>query len=594
MKLDVEKQKWILLVISFLCGYFFIEQLCDIGMLQKSESMFIITVIGCLVVSGCYLYWRTYQWNLWVLLFSFVVTCVGIIGFLLRTSGGDGVFEYYTWNIFACGVTGFSAVSYLVTRIYEKLFTQKEETVDYGLFKKYYWSYFVILFVAWIPGFLAYYPGIFAYDVHIQITMVKNAEYTTHHPLIHTLMLKFFYLLGEKLGSYTTGVAIYTIVQMVICALVLAYVLWYLYTKRVKRILRIAILLFFAIWPINSLLAISATKDTLFSVFVLLFAVLVLRFLEEEKFRQSIPKCCMLAASGILVFLFRNNAKYALAVWAVVFIGFLFINKLEKYGMRMGIAVVIAIFAIGQLSNMVMIKAVDAKPGSINEMMSMPISQIARCYAFCSSEMTPEMVAEIDALGISTGDYVLSTVDIAKGRIQIEGQEKHFLNVWWKLFKQFSGVSIDASLYINQGNIFLDDVSHAYVYGTNPEERKGYLITSVAKGYGVEHYSLFPWLENIFEDLFTLNTCQEIPFLATLFAPAFYFWMLAVCVLHALLSKNWKVVTVSMLLLAYYGTILLGPCSLVRYMYPLIVSAPVLLAVELQHPCKIKKKNVEQ
>jgi len=594
MKLDVQKQRWILLGISFLCGFLFIEHLCAIKGLSKSESMFIITLIGCLVTAGCYLYWRDYRWNLWVMMFSFVIICVGIIGFLLRTSGGNGVFEHYTGNIFACGVTGFSAVSYLVTRIYEKLFMEKEETVDTGLFKRYFWFYTAILFVAWIPVFLAYYPGIFAYDVHIQLTMVKNAEYTTHHPLIHTLMLKFFYLLGEKMGSYTTGVAIYTIVQMVLCALVLAYVLWYLYTKRVNRILRMVLLLFFAVWPINSLLAISATKDTLFSMFVLLFVVLVLQFLEEENFRRSIPKCCMMALSGVLTFLFRNNAKYALAVWAVVFIIFLFITKVEQYGKRMGMAVVIAIFVIGQLTNMVMIKAVDAKPGSINEMMSMPISQIARCYAFRESEMTPEMIADIEALGISTGDYVLPSVDIAKGRIQIEGQEKHFFNVWWRLFKQYSGVSLDASLYINQGNIFLDDISHAHVYGTNPEERKGYLITSVAKGYGVEHYSLFPWLENIYEDLFTLNTCQEIPFLATLFTPAFYFWMLAVCVLHALLSKNWKVVTVAMLLLAYYGTILLGPCSLVRYMYPLIVSAPVLLAVELQHPCKIKKKNVEQ
>lgn len=589
--MELQKQKWVLPVISVLCGFVFIRQLCGMEQLGRTESMFIITLIGILIAYGTYKYWSCYRCNLWIMLCSMVIVCVGIISFLLRTSGGDGVFEYHMRKLLACGLSGFSAVSYLISRIYEKLSVPSEETGKQFSFRGYFFRCFCVIFVGWLPVFLAYYPGIFAYDVHTQITMVKNAEYTTHHPLIHTLMLKFFYLLGERMGSYTTGIAIYTLFQMVLCALILSYVLWYLYLRRVKSVIRIGMLLFFALWPMNSLLVISATKDTLFSMFMLLFVVLTLRFLEEEAFRKSIPGCGMLTVSGMMVVLFRNNGKYALAVWAVIFVVFLLITRMEKWEKGLGIGLAIGMLCAGMLVNTVMVKATDAAPGSKNEMFSIPIAQIARCYAFRSSEMPPEMLNDIEKLGISTGDYVLPTADIAKGKMIIEGQEELFFRVWWKLFRQYSGVSIDAFLYINQGNISLDDVSHAHVYGSNPEERKGYLITSTAKGYGVEHYSLFPWLEQRYEELFTLNKCQEIPFLATLFAPAFYFWLLAACVLHAILTKNYKIIVVSMLLLAYYGTVLLGPCSLVRYMFPLIVSAPVLMVLELQMPCRLGRRE---
>lgn len=51
------------------------------------------------------------------------------------------------------------------------------------------WVDWLILMVGWLPVLLAYYPGIFAYDASNQVTQVLTGSYSTHHPLLHTLLL---------------------------------------------------------------------------------------------------------------------------------------------------------------------------------------------------------------------------------------------------------------------------------------------------------------------------------------------------------------------------------------------------------------------
>ena len=49
------------------------------------------------------------------------------------------------------------------------------------------------LFSAWFLVFLAYYPGLFAYDVHYQLNQYLNNQITSWHPPLHTYYLGLFY-----------------------------------------------------------------------------------------------------------------------------------------------------------------------------------------------------------------------------------------------------------------------------------------------------------------------------------------------------------------------------------------------------------------
>ena len=48
---------------------------------------------------------------------------------------------------------------------------------------------FVVLFLCWLPVFLAVYPGFFVYDAQDEYVQVASRTFSTHHPLVHVLLL---------------------------------------------------------------------------------------------------------------------------------------------------------------------------------------------------------------------------------------------------------------------------------------------------------------------------------------------------------------------------------------------------------------------
>lgn len=58
--------------------------------------------------------------------------------------------------------------------------------------------YSLLIFFCWLPIFLAYYPSVFAYDAEGQLYQVIAKDYSTHHPLLHTLFLGAFFRLGAR------------------------------------------------------------------------------------------------------------------------------------------------------------------------------------------------------------------------------------------------------------------------------------------------------------------------------------------------------------------------------------------------------------
>lgn len=75
------------------------------------------------------------------------------------------------------------------------------------------WAFLFIL-ACYVPMFGVAFPGSFAYDVPYQLRQVVTGAYSTHHPLLHTLLLGGLLQLGRALGNMDIGAAIYTAVQM--------------------------------------------------------------------------------------------------------------------------------------------------------------------------------------------------------------------------------------------------------------------------------------------------------------------------------------------------------------------------------------------
>lgn len=453
--------------------------------------------------------------------------------------------------------------------------------------KKLFFICWGIIFLCWIPVFLAYYPAVMSYDFHRQSREASFGPpyFNSHHPLAHTFLIWVFFQVGKFFGSLETGMAFYSIFQMLLLSAATAWSCVTIYRLCGKKAVLIAAALFFAIFPYHSVLAVSVTKDVIFAALFLFFLLLLT---ERVYFRDRHNKNLLDLAiflEGCLMLLFRNNAIYALAVFSVFFV----LMTAGKERMRV-LLLCILIIAAGKAS----LEGLQAALGGLGrgsdvEKYSVVIQQFARVGFYHDENLDPETAELINTYVPRErwSSYNPPIADTVKVMVPFENWEKDMGAMWraWaKTGLQYPNEYLDAFCCLTSGYWFLDDVTWAENLGYGLEERKGALFTfnstvSDILPEGIDHESKFPWLESRLEELVSNNCFYRWPVISNLFKPAFYCWLLGICILACLYLKKKKALLVALLPLLYLGTLLLGPVVIVRYMYPVLISVPVLFAL---------------
>lgn len=456
----------------------------------------------------------------------------------------------------------------------------KYQTWQVGLF------YALLIFLCWLPVFLAYYPCVFAYDAEGQLYQVIAHDYSTHHPLLHTLFLGgFFRLGGNVLGSYQKGMALHSVVQMIMMSGTFGYTLAYLYRRGVPVYMRAVLFCFYGVFPANSILAISTTKDVLFSALVLLHTLHVYRMAEssgaEGHFLKRYLGTYVLWAA--LLLLFRNNAVYAY----VLSIPVVCLGLRQVWGAAAGVwrkyllcaLLALTLFGIG---SMALKAATGAQSGSPREMLSVPLQQMARTRVETEGTLPPEMRRELDRY--ISAEWVFAAydphlADPVKNRAVIHDDPAGLIRMWIQLGMKHPQIYIDAFLDNSIGYWFLEDQTHAQIYGIGTESGFGYLSTdnrTMPAGCEIVEHSYLPGLRACMERIVSDNVYQKVPVLRIVFAPAFYWWMLCMYIAVSIYRRQYGLLLPAVFLVIYYMTLLLSPTVLIRYMYPFVVTVPVM------------------
>ena len=179
--------------------------------------------------------------------------------------------------------------------------------------RSYLLLYSVVL-LSWVPCLLAFWPGIFSYDLPMQTAEALSGRLTGHHPPFHTLLWGICLALDGDLGGLR-ATTIYALMQMVVLASALAAVPWTLARHGGRAWVCVFALLLPVLNPVIHLFSINPTKDVLFAaaLVMLLLRLYVLavegvRVLGRRSFWAGY---CAIALACCLL---RNNAVYALAL----------------------------------------------------------------------------------------------------------------------------------------------------------------------------------------------------------------------------------------------------------------------------------------
>ena len=439
--------------------------------------------------------------------------------------------------------------------------------------KPYKWSLLGFL-ISWSGHLIIKYPAGNCIDVINQIKMgMGTIPMTSHHPIFHTLVMKWFIKIGILLfDSMNIGIFLFVIVEAVIMALIFSYIIAILSKTRLPDIFLLISLIFFMVSPYIVGYVGQSVKDVLFSAFMVLFMVLVFQYTikAEGVFGKKWNILLFISTAGSI--LFRNNGIYVIVPTFLI----IFILECKKEKRKKHVVCVLCLLILSVLFpvllNKSLCKMYNAEEGSIAEALSLPFQQTARSVKYHRDDYSSDDIEVInnilpfDALGKKYNPNISDPVKRMFNRDASMDDLKGYFKVWLKYFfkepRCYMLATIEQNIYL----IYPGFCNYRYYVDDNANISDTHLFKSSERIKKNQKYYL-----NMMEDFHSLPVFDFINNMAI------YTILLLMIIVFALNEKKWDLLTLLIPLVLSVLVVVAAPCikGHVRYMFPVIWSSPI-------------------
>ncbi len=460
--------------------------------------------------------------------------------------------------------------------------SERHYKLDKKIFKNTKYSilrYFILILITWIPVIISFYPGIFSYDAAGQLNQMFMGKYTTHHPMIHTLFLDFPIKMTDLIcGSGSVGLFIHLLIQATVFALSLAYLVDYLSKEKASFILKLGSLLAFMFVPLFPVMAITATKDVLFSAFYLLLAINIIEFIKyQDKFIKRPINIISLIAFATLSLLFRNNTLYAFCL----FLPFI-IFYLKKYISQI-IIVFASIFLIVTGVNRYIDVIYEPEPGSVREALSLPTQFMGRLYN-TEENLTDKEKEKIQSFywNKRLKDYEEHISDPIKNTMYkgyVTSHAPKYVKLFFTLGFKYPVTLIDSFLLTNE--------TYFNPFDKLPDDDVYRVLWEIRDKDDFFNYDIeFKFKENklagFYYALLETGEYNKFPLLKVIFNISLYIYILGLALYIFIIRKEYNKVLCILPFITLFITVLLGPVAILRYVLPVALAAPLLIHMILK------------
>ena len=154
---------------------------------------------------------------------------------------------------------------------------------------------------------------------------------------------------------------------------------------------------------------------------------------------------------------------------------------------------------------------------------------------------------------------------------------------WLWVGGKFPNEFLDAFLELTRGYWFWDDYSWAECLGYGEDSEFGVLYTytsSEIAGYGsIEQDSKFPWLQQQLHKIVNANCFYDWPVISIVFRSSFYTWALFLVLISLLYKRQKEAFILAMFPAIYIFSMFFGPVVQIRYLLPIMVTLPMVVAI---------------
>ena len=523
-------------------------------------------------------------------IFSIVLSSIIVLGTQLEYLK-QIVFEIRTIICIIFLAIDLFAVMYLIIGKVDKMVIK---TTEKNLKKLNIIGYFTIFFASFLV-FLAIYPGVFGYDSIYQLQSGLGLQETTeHYSVIYTYMISFVFSIGKMIsGNYQLGCAIQVLIQIVFLSYVANKVCFVVYKISKNIYLWILSVIFFVGFTFYKIMVVSIAQDTIFTGFFVLFFLRIMKFVTDKEIKKMSMSMFIFIFIDVLgICLFRNNGFYAL----VLMLPFMyFIKKDKKIKFTILCSIVIPMIIYKLITTFVypsigIVKNTD----SLKEMSSVPSQQLGRVllknpsvYSFDDLEKLKEYYNNIETLKNACKNNP-SIADLQKNQLdqkKVNEDKIGYIKFWLEIGIKDTKNYIEAFLYNNLGLWYPNKnypdyrMYHPLIEYKNTDTVKYNKSNNTNFEVSIIRESKLPIYEKVLDKIVNKNQWQKIPVISTIYTIGFYFVLLMFTMGVFMLRKQYKLLIPFSLLFSYYLTIFMGPVSLFRYVFPIIMLTPIYIMI---------------
>lgn len=436
----------------------------------------------------------------------------------------------------------------------------------------------LVLIAGWVPYWLAAYPGFFTYDAsNVFVQHFYGLQYSTHHPLLHTVLIGDVVKIVVKLfpENYNLGIAVLSWLEMLTGAAVFTYMLDFV-RQISNRVVYAAGMLYLALFPVIGLFASCSTKDTFSAFWVILCAVKIVKLRREEMagHKIRIRSYAALVIGLILMLLYRKNILIAYFLFAP------FLVWLVKGHRRKWTLLLAGALAGYFLCNTCLELRFQPERGGLEEALCVPLQQLGKTYESEGEAMFTAEEREIfyrihpDSLSV----YHDLNADFVKGNMNEEELRNNFgtfIKMWLRIGLHHPVRYAEAFLkntyqaWYPFCNItgYMERADTTYTYFKCDVEAPGELDSKLPGFYD------FLWR------LSRETSLYEIPVAGILFSSAFYLMVLVYILFYGIYARDRNGMIFALFILAVTFTAMCGPLVLPRYYIYLYYAFPMMLGL---------------
>lgn len=367
-----------------------------------------------------------------------------IVGKLL-----DNYFTSITYHNIGIFIITF-LISYLVITLIEVIVDKLKDKVYSKKIiehksKKIFIIAFAIILVLWLPYILSFFPGGIFADTIVSINeALGNTKLYNHNPVLYTLILRLFFNIGMAFSDsngISLGLMLFTTAQVIAMDGVISYFIYWTYKRGISLKYVILEILFFGLFKLIPLYAISLWKDTIFCLALFLYIIFLADIVYEKgKNLTKVTGIIHYLILMTLVIFLRNNGIYII-LFTTIILFFIFRKKLLKQLRRFSIATIIMILICYTIQGPIF-KMLNMNTEFV-ENLGMFLQQI--CYVVSKdgnmTEEQKEFINNIMPIESIKSAYSPCLIDSIKWSTEfnskyIEDNKGKFFKVWFQMFLQ--------------------------------------------------------------------------------------------------------------------------------------------------------------